>query len=169
MTALMGRVAHTAMRYGDTGLEKVPIGSVRPADRLLIRQGEVLPVDGRIASQVAVLDLSALTGESLPRKMLSGEQALSGSASAGPAFDLIASRTAAESTYSGIVRLVEAAQASKAPMVRIADRYAIGFLLLTLAIASATWPISASPWEHAVRPRHPRLLAWSYSLMNWHR
>jgi heavy metal translocating P-type ATPase len=139
MTALMGRVAHTAMRYGESGLEEVSIGAVRPADRLLIRQGEVLPVDGRVASPVAVLDLSALTGESMPRKVLSGEEALSGSTSAGAAFDLVAIRTAEESTYSGIVRLVEAAQASKAPMVRIADRYAIGFLLLTLAIASITW------------------------------
>jgi heavy metal translocating P-type ATPase len=139
MTALMGRVAHTAMRYGDSGLEEVAIGSVRPADRLLIRQGEVLAVDGRIASPVAILDLSALTGESIPRKVLCGEEALSGSTSAGAAFDLVASRTAEESTYSGILRLVEAAQASKSPMVRIADRYAIGFLLLTLSIASITW------------------------------
>lgn len=139
MTALMGRVAHTAMRYGDSGLEEVSIGSVRPADRLLIRQGEVLSVDGRVASPAAVVDLSALTGESMPRKVLCGEEALSGSTSAGAAFDLVASRSAEESTYSGIVRLVEAAQASKAPMVRIADRYAIGFLLLTLAIASITW------------------------------
>ena len=139
MTALMGRVAHTAMRYGDSKLEEVSIRSVSPGDRLLIRQGEVLPVDGRVASPVAVLDLSALTGESIPRKVLTGEEALSGSMSAGAAFDLVASRTAEESTYSGIVRLVEAAQASKAPMVRIADRYAIGFLLLTLVIASITW------------------------------
>ena len=139
MTALMGRVAHTAMRYGDSKLEEVSIRSVSPGDRLLIRQGEVLPVDGRVASPVAVLDLSALTGESIPRKVLAGEEALSGSMSAGAAFDLVASRTAEESTYSGIVRLVEAAQASKAPMVRIADRYAIGFLLLTLVIASITW------------------------------
>lgn len=139
MTALMGRVAYTAMRYGDRGLEEVAIDSVLPGNRLLIRQGEVLPVDGRIASRVAVLDLSALTGESIPRKVLNGQEALSGSTCADAAFDLVASRTAAESTYSGIVRLVEAAQASKAPMVRIADRYAIGFLLVTLAIASITW------------------------------
>jgi heavy metal translocating P-type ATPase len=139
MTALMGRVAHTAMRYSDGGLEEVSISSIRPADRLLIRQGETLPVDGRIVSPVAILDLSALTGESLPSKVLTGEEALSGSTSVGEAFDLVASRTAADSTYSGIIRLVEAAQASKAPMVRMADRYAIGFLMLTLLIASATW------------------------------
>jgi heavy metal translocating P-type ATPase len=139
MTALMGRVAHTTMVYDGVTLREVPIASVRPADRLLIRQGEVLPVDGRISSDVAVLDLSALTGESLPRNLRKGEEALSGSTSAGPPFDLIASRPAAESTYAGIVRLVESAQASKAPMVRMADRYALGFLVLTIAIAAATW------------------------------
>ncbi|UVC08245.1 cadmium-translocating P-type ATPase [Rhizobium sp. TH2] len=139
MTALMGRVAHTTMLYDGVTLREVPIASVKPADRLLIRQGEVLPVDGRIVSDVAVLNLSALTGESLPRNLRKGEEALSGSTSAGPPFDLIASRPAAESTYAGIVRLVESAQASKAPMVRMADRYALGFLALTIAIAAATW------------------------------
>jgi heavy metal translocating P-type ATPase len=139
MTALMGRVAHTTMIYDGVTLREVPIASVKPADRLLIRQGEVLPVDGRISSDVAVLDLSALTGESLPRNLRKGEEALSGSTSAGPPFDLMASRPAAESTYAGIVRLVETAQASKAPMVRMADRYALGFLVLTIAIAAATW------------------------------
>jgi heavy metal translocating P-type ATPase len=139
MTALMGRVAQTAMRFNGDVLEQVPIAAIRPGDRLLIRQGDVLPVDGRVASDVAVLDLSALTGESLPQNILKGSEALSGSASAGVAFELIASRPAAESTYAGIVRLVEAAQSSKAPMVRMADRYAVGFLALTVTIAAITW------------------------------
>ncbi|WP_343215848.1 heavy metal translocating P-type ATPase [Ensifer sp. M14] len=92
-----------------------------------------------MASAVAVLDLSALTGESLPQNILKGSEALSGSASAGAALELVAIRPAAESTYAGIVRLVEAAQSGKAPMVRMADRYAIGFLALTVAIAAITW------------------------------
>ena len=142
MTALMSRVAHTAMRYDGEVLRDVPISSIQPADRLLIRQGEVLPVDGRISSDLAVLDLSALTGESLPQTLSKGEEVLSGSTSVGAAFDLIASRPAAESTYAGIVRLVEAAQDSKAPMARMADRYALGFLALTLAIVAATWALT---------------------------
>lgn len=139
MTALMSRVAHTAMIYDGTELQEVPIASIKPSDRLLIRQGEVLPVDGRVSSNVAVLDLSSLTGESLPIKRQKGDEVLSGSTSAGPPFDLIASRRAAESTYAGIVRLVETAQASKAPLVRMADQYALGFLALTLALSAATW------------------------------
>ena len=139
MTALLGRVARTAMRFQGTGLQETPIAAIMPGDRLLIREGEVLPVDGRVAAAVALLDLSALTGESVPQRILPGGEALSGATSAGPAFELIATRVAAESTYAGIVRLVEAAQDNKAPMVRIADRYAMGFLALTLAIAGIAW------------------------------
>ncbi|UJW85663.1 heavy metal translocating P-type ATPase [Devosia sp. SL43] len=145
MTALLGRVAHTAMRYQGSGLEEVPIAAIVAGDRILIRQGEVLPVDGRVAGTFALLDLSTLTGESVPQRVGAGGEALSGSTSAGPAFELIATRAAAESTYAGIVRLVEAAQNSKAPMVRIADRYAIGFLALTVVIAALAWIISQDP------------------------
>jgi heavy metal translocating P-type ATPase len=145
MTALLGRVAHTAMRYRDGALEEVPIATIVPGDRLLVRHGEVLPVDGHVASALASLDLSALTGESMPEQVRKGGEALSGAASIGEAFDLVASRPASESTYAGIVRLVETAQTTKAPMVRLADRYAIAFLLLTLAIAGAAWLISQEP------------------------
>ena len=130
MTALLGRVAFSAMRYCAGGLEEVPIEAIRQGDRLLIRKGEVVPVDGHVANGVAILDLSALTGESVPKTLARGADVLSGSMLVGSPFDLIASRSASDSTYAGIVRLVEAAQASKSPMARIADRYALGFLML---------------------------------------
>ena len=145
MTALLGRVARTAMRYNASGLEEVSISEIAPGDRILIREGEVLPVDGHVASPFALLDFSALTGESAPQRIAQGDEALSGATAAGEAFELIATRRAAESTYAGIVRLVEAAQRSKAPMVRIADRYAMVFLALTLAIAGAAWMVSQDP------------------------
>ena len=145
MTALMGRISHFAMRQGPSGLEEVAISQIRPGDRLLIRQGEVLPVDGIVSGDGAALDMAALTGEPLPKPAPPGTEALSGSTCVGAAFDLVADRTAAESTYAGIVRLVEAAQASKAPMVRMADRFAMGFLVLTLIIAGAAWYFSEDP------------------------
>ena len=70
---------------------------------------------------------------------------MSGSTNAGDAFDLIASRRAAESTYAGIVRLVEAAQRSKAPMSRLADRIALAFLALTVVIAGGAWLSTGDP------------------------
>jgi heavy metal translocating P-type ATPase len=145
MTALLGRVAHTAMRYAGSSLEEVPIDAIQPGDRLLIRHGEVLPVDGTIAGSRAELDMSALTGESLPVHLLPGAEALSGATLTGDPVTLVASRPAAESTYAGIVRLVEAAQSSKAPMARLADRYAMWFLALTVLLAGAAWLLSQDP------------------------
>ncbi len=145
MTALLGRVAHSAMRYRGEELEEVPIAQIVPGDRLLIRQGEVLPVDGHVAGSPATLDLSALTGESMPLQVRPGGEGLSGASSVGAPFELVASRPAAESTYAAIVRLVEGAQASKAPMVRLADRYAIWFLGFTVVLAGAAWAFTGDP------------------------
>lgn len=145
MTALLNRVARNALRYRGDILEEVPITSLSPGDRLLIRTGEVLPVDGRISGDMALLDLSVLTGESLPKRIARGAEALSGGTSVGAAFDLVATRTAADSTYASIVRLVEEAQESKAPMVRVSDRVAMGFLVLTLALAGTAWSATQDP------------------------
>jgi len=139
MKALLGRVPKTALRYFDSQLEEVAIEELKPGDRILVRQGEIVPVDGEVSSGVALLDQSILTGESVPVRRAEGEAVLSGSSSLDMAFDLVAVRTAAESTYSGIVRLVKAAQEAKAPMVRIADRYALWFMALTLVLAGAAW------------------------------
>src|SRR6188508_714965 len=145
MTALLSRVPRTAIRHRDGQLEEVAVDVVSPGDRLLIRQGDAVPVDGTVAEGVGVLDQSALTGESLPVKAKPGEPVLSGSTNAGEAFDVIATRPAAESTYAGIVRLVEDAQRSRAPMSRLADRYAIVFLVLTVVLAGAAWWLSGDP------------------------
>jgi P-type E1-E2 ATPase len=78
------------MRHRDGGLEEVPLDLIAPGDRLLIRQGDVLPVDGTVVSGVAVLDQSALTGEAMPVQLKIGQQALSGSTNVGEAFSLLA-------------------------------------------------------------------------------
>ncbi|WP_413852255.1 heavy metal translocating P-type ATPase [Albidovulum sp.] len=145
MHALLARVPRTARRHRDGGLEEVALDRIAPGDRLLIRQGDVVPVDGRVAARTAFLDTSALTGESLPVRLEAGVEAMSGSTNAGEAFDLVALRPARDSTYAGIVRLVEAAQASKAPMSRLADRWSLGFLAVTVAIALAAWWTTGDP------------------------
>lgn len=145
MRDLLARVPRTATRHRNGGLEEVPLDDLAPGDRLLIRQGDVVPVDGRIASASAFLDTSALTGESLPVRLERGGEAMSGSTNAGEAFDLEATREARDSTYAGIVRLVEQAQASKAPMARLADRWSLGFLAVTVAIAVAAWWVTGDP------------------------
>ena len=145
ITALLSRVPRSAVRLRDGDLETVSIEVIAIGDRLLIRQGDVVPVDGTVASGVAILDQSALTGESLPVQRATGEPVMSGSTNAGEAFNLAATRRAAESTYAGIVRLVEAAQRSKAPMSRLADRYAIVFLAFVVVAAAAAWFLSGDP------------------------
>lgn len=139
MTALLARVPRSAQVYGPNGLTETPLADIAPGNRVMVRSGEVVPVDGVVASLAAVLDESALTGEALPVRRLKGEAVSSGVANAGAAFDLTATRSAADSTYAGIVRLVEAARFSKAPMARLADRYALGFLAVTVGIAAAAW------------------------------
>ena len=92
-----------------------------------------------VAGGPAVLDESALTGEPLPVERSAGEQIRSGTVNAGGPFDLFATATAADSTYAGIVRLVSEAEQSQAPFVRLADRYALWFLVVSLAAAGAAW------------------------------
>jgi len=145
MTALLSRVPRSTLRRRDRKLETVAVDLVLPGDCLLVRRGDVVPVDGTVADGMAIIDQSALTGESMPVHCKAGEPVLSGATNVGEAFDLLATRRAAESTYAGIVRLVEAAQRSRAPMARLADRYAILFLAITIAIAGAAWILATDP------------------------
>lgn len=145
MTAILARVPRTAVRHGIGRLEEISLEAIVPGDRLLIRQGDVVPVDGTVASGVAVLDQSALTGEPIPVQQRAGDEVMSGSTNAGEAFDLFASHHAAQSTYAGIIRLVEEAQRSKAPMSRLADRFAMLFLGVTVLIAGLAWYWTGDP------------------------
>jgi heavy metal translocating P-type ATPase len=145
MTAILARVPRTAVRHRSGRLEEVSLDAIVPGDRLLIRQGDVVPVDGAVASGVAVLDQSALTGEPIPVQQRAGDEVMSGSTNAGEAFDLVASHYAAQSTYAGIIRLVEEAQRSKAPMSRLADRFAMLVLAVTILISGLAWYWSGDP------------------------
>lgn len=145
MSALLSRVPRTASRYDDGQIATVPLDAVRVGDRLLVRAGEAVPVDGYLGAGTAVLDEAALTGEPLPARRLQGERLRSGSVNAGGPFDLAATATAADSTFAGIVRLVRAAQEAKAPSARLADRAAFVFTPLTVALAGAAWAWSEDP------------------------
>lgn len=145
MSDLLSRVPRTATIRHNGALEDIPLDDVVPGDLLLIRQGDIAPVDGAVESGRALLDQSALTGESMPVRLEQGRAVMSGSTNVGETFDLRATHLAANSTYAGIVRLVEAAQKSKAPMVRLADRYSLLFLAVTVAMAVLAWWSSGDP------------------------
>jgi heavy metal translocating P-type ATPase len=145
LSALLGRAPQNVHRYEDGGLATVPIGAVVAGDRLLVRSGEVVPVDGVVRGVPAILDEAALTGESRLVTREEGDTVSSGVVNAGGPFDLLAIATAEASTYAGIVRLVEEAGRSKAPFVRLADRYAILFVPLALGVAGLAWILSGDP------------------------
>jgi heavy metal translocating P-type ATPase len=146
MSALLSRVPRIANRY-DAGnnLVQIPLDSIKPGDRLLVRAGEAVPTDGVVSGAAAVLDESALTGEPLPVERASGEAARSGAVNAAAPFDMIAATDAASSTFAGIVRLVDAAQQAKAPAARLADRYALLFVPLAIAVAGGAWIATGDP------------------------
>jgi heavy metal translocating P-type ATPase len=146
LTGLLRRAPRTAHRQTDDGtLEDVPIGSIQVGDHLVVKVGEVVPVDGTLRSERAVLDTSALTGESRPVELHAGQQVNSGVVNAGGPLELRAMVPASESTYAGIVRLVEQAASERAPFVRLADRFAAWFLGITLLLAGAAWAVSGDP------------------------
>jgi heavy metal translocating P-type ATPase len=139
LTALLERMPSVAHRRSGGGWEEVPVERLGVGDVVLVRAGELVPVDGDVQSAEAVVDESALTGESLPVTRVRGAAVQSGVANAGDAFELRATRLASESAYANLVRLVRAAETQRAPFIRLADRYAAIFLPLTLAIAAVAW------------------------------
>ena len=145
LRSLIDRAPRIAHRRADLAIEDVPIEQVAVGDDILVRAGEVVPVDGLITSQLAMIDEAALTGEPIPVSRQAGELARSGSLNAGDTFEIRASALASESTYAGIVRMVSAAQTAKSPFIRMADRYALLLLPITLAIAGGAWFFSNDP------------------------
>ena len=145
LTALIQRAPWVAqLRVGDR-LEEVPVDRVQIGDVIVVRTGEVVPVDGTIISPEAVIDTSTLSGEPLPQTASRGMPVLSGSANAGAPFDVRAGRPASESAYAALVRLVEQAQTQRAPFVRMADRYAGFFLPTTILVAGLAWAVTGDP------------------------
>ncbi|MFC3997596.1 heavy metal translocating P-type ATPase [Nocardiopsis sediminis] len=140
--ALLARSPKVAHRRSDGSLETVAAEDVAIGDRLVVRTGEIVPVDGRVDEGTASLDESAVTGEPLPVAAHVGDDVRSGVVNLGAPFSLRATATAGDSTYAGIIRLVREAESQSAPFVRLADRYATVFLPVTVVVAAAAWALS---------------------------
>ncbi|HLS48176.1 MAG TPA: heavy metal translocating P-type ATPase [Gemmatimonadales bacterium] len=139
LEAAAPRIAH---RIGDGGIEDVPVETIVAGDRLLVRPGEMIPCDAMIVEGTSHLDTASITGEPLPRRAGPGSRILSGSYNRESPLTVEATARAAESQYARIVELVRTAQASRAPIQRLADRYAVWFTPLTLAVAAVAYGIS---------------------------
>ncbi len=145
LTALVERMPQFARRrFGDTVTE-VPVDAIEVGDMVVVGSGEIVPVDGEIATDEALIDESTLTGEPLPATHRRGDPVRSGVANAGAAFEVVATRPAAASAYAALVRLVEAAGQQRAPFVRVADHYAAFFLPFALGVAGIAWAATGDP------------------------
>jgi heavy metal translocating P-type ATPase len=142
LRTLSERAPRQAHLHGTDELKTVPLETVARGNLILVQPGEVVPLDGLVVGAAASTDESALTGEAIPIEHLAGDAVRSGVVNAGGPFDLRVTTSAAESTYAGILRLVEEAAASTPPFVRLADRFAVWFLAATLIIAGVAWGIS---------------------------
>ena len=143
LTSLLARRPQTAHRIlsVDT-VEDVPVDDLAPRERILVRTNEVVPVDGVLVSADAAFDESSLTGESMPVDKSAGDEVLSGAVNGSAAVVLVVERAAKDSQYQQIVALVESAANSKAPIVRLADRFALPFALAAYSIAALAWWLS---------------------------
>ena len=151
LDALLERAPQTAhrMQPGTETPADIPAAEVSVGDILLIKPSELVPVDGILLSAEASFDESSLTGESLPVSRTAGETVLSGSVNGSQAVRIRAAATTEDSQYQRIVALVREASESKAPVVRLADRFAVPFTAVSLLIAGAAWFLSGDPVRFA--------------------
>lgn len=149
LSALLERAPRVARRYEGATLRTVAVGDLIPGDRLVVGTGELVATDGTLLDD-AVLDESALTGESLPVERPGGDPVRSGVVNVAAPFDMRVTVPASQSSYAGVVRLVAEADKSQAPFVRMADRYALWFLGLTLAASGAAWAVAGAARAVAV-------------------
>lgn len=142
LDALLSRAPRIAHRKTNHVLEEIPVSSIQINDIMVIRPGDLIPVDGEITSSEAQIDESSLTGEPLPRTKKNGESVFSGTVNVGGAFEIKATKKSEESQYSKIVKLVKKAQEEKAPIQRLADKYAVWFTPITLGISAIGWMLT---------------------------
>ncbi len=142
LRALLDRAPRIAHRVDQDGqLADVPIDQVVIGDRLLVRSGEVVPIDGTLLNP-GTFDESALTGEPLPVYRAIGETLQSGVLNSDGQVEIVASATSETSTYSNLIRLVRAAQANTANGVRVANRWAVAFVPFAIGLSLMTWVIT---------------------------
>lgn len=151
LDSLINRRPTFANVLDDDGVtvHRVDVAEVQVDDRLVVRGSEVVPVDGQLLSEHGSLDESSVTGEPLPVRKGTADEITSGTVNGTQTFRMRATTTAEDSHYSKIVRLVEEAVESRAPMVRLADRYAVPFTIISLIVAGVAWWYSGDPVRFA--------------------
>jgi len=145
LTALIDRIPREVLPWEDNQAgQKVKIEDVVVGQKVYIRKGEVIPLDGKLSSESAYVDESSLTGEPYPVEKIIGDVIRSGTVNTGEALVMEVTKEEKDSTYRKIVGLVKRAEKEKAPLVRLADKYSTYFTIVTFVIAAVAFAL-ASP------------------------
>lgn len=136
LNELIARAPRKAIRRTGSSVTEIKVEEVHVGDILIVRQGDLVPVDGVVISGEAEMDEAALTGEPVPALKTPGSSLVSGSIALNGAFEMRATKLSSESEYERIVQMVKEAQQKKPQIQRIADRYAAYFTPITLAVAA---------------------------------
>ncbi|NLR32393.1 heavy metal translocating P-type ATPase [Levilactobacillus tujiorum] len=142
---LLNHSPQTAHKVEGEAVTDIAVSLVTVGDQLLVKPGEVMPVDGTLMTGPTTVNEASLTGEARPIEKQVGQTVMSGSVNGEASVYLQADQTAENSQYQNIVRLVKQAEAQPAKFVRMADRYAVPFTLLAYVIAGLAWYFSGDP------------------------
>lgn len=139
-----GEITSNLQRYATVAVDDLKVGNI-----IIVLPGETVPVDGELLSGSAILDTSAINGESVPREVYAGGAVLSGCVNGGVVLIMRVTKLSKNSQYQKIMQLVESARSSKAAVVRFADMLSVPFTVLSFAIAGLAWGFSGDALRFA--------------------
>jgi len=145
LSSLISHAPSVAHKRENGRLIDISAGAVKINDVILVKPGEVVPVDGVVIEGISEVDESALTGEPIPVEKRPSNSVLSGGINKHNVLEIKAIRPAADSKYEQIIKLIKQAEESRAPVVRLADRYSVWFTAITFVAAGSAWLISHDP------------------------
>lgn len=149
LKSLLDNTPRTAHRLVGPKQQSISVNDLAVGDQVKVLPGELVPVDGRVLAGRSTVNESSLTGESLPLTKQVGDELLSGSVNGDAALTMVVEKRAADSQYQQLVALIKEADQQPAHFVRLADRYAIPFTLISLLIGAAAWLVSKDPVRFA--------------------
>ncbi|KAF1300177.1 heavy metal translocating P-type ATPase [Enterococcus sp. JM9B] len=149
LQSLLDHSPQIAHRLVNGQLEDIAVEAAQINDQLVVKPGEIVPVDGKILSERATLDESSLTGESRPVTKKIGEEVMSGSINGEESLRVEVTKSAEDSQYQTIIKLVKESKEKPAHFVRMADRYAIPFTAIAYLIGGIAWLVTKDPVRFA--------------------
>ncbi|EOL47601.1 heavy metal translocating P-type ATPase [Enterococcus phoeniculicola] len=149
LRALLNNSPQIAHKLVEHALVDIEVEQVQINDTLVVKPGEIVPVDGRVIEGESTFDESSLTGESAPVEKKMGDELMSGSINGDRSVKVRVDKLAADSQYQTIIKLVKESEAKPAEFVRMADRYAVPFTLIAYLIGGISWIITKDPVRFA--------------------